>query len=47
MAGKAVNIMTELRPQIKEVDSPGKDTKIRVNKGIGKSETRGRTRRER
>ena len=32
MAGKADNIMTELRPQIKEEDPPGRDTKFRVHK---------------
>ena len=32
VAGKADNIMTELRPQIKEEDPPGGDTKFRVHK---------------
>lgn len=31
VTGKADNIVTELRPQINEEDSPGKDTKFRVN----------------
>ena len=32
VAGKADNIMKELRSRIKDEDSPGKDTKFRVNK---------------
>ena len=32
VAGKADNIMMELKPRIKEEDSPDKETKFRVNK---------------
>ena len=32
VAGKADNIMMELKPRIKDKDSPDKETKFRVNK---------------
>ena len=46
VAGKAHNIMMELKPRIKDEDSPDKETKLRA-KGEGvadKNETRGRSR---
>ena len=47
VAGKADNIMRELRAQIKDEDLNGKDTKFRVNKVTEwlENETRERTRR--
>ena len=43
VAGKADNIMMELKPRIKDEDSPDKETKFRVNK-VKEWLTRGRTR---